>query len=100
MILCGSMLLGIGTAQTLGLVERKVMDRVAPTYPDLARRTHLSGVVKLEVVVRPNGTVKSVKPVGGNPVLIDAATAAVSKWRFEAGPVDTAEVVELSFKSN
>jgi len=69
-------------------------------YPDLAKRTHLSGVVKLEIVIRANGTVKSVRPVGGNPVLIGAATVAVNKWRFEAGSEETSEVVQLTFKSN
>jgi len=77
--------------------ERKVSSRVAPAYPELARRMHLQGVVKIEAVVRPNGTVKSTRVLGGNPVLVDAANDAVSKWKFEAAPSETTEVVQLTF---
>jgi len=77
--------------------ERKVTSRVAPAYPELARKMHLQGVVKIEAVVKPNGMVKSTRVLGGNPVLVDAATEAVSKWKFESAPSETTEVVQLSF---
>jgi TonB family protein len=77
--------------------DRKVMTRVAPDYPELARRMRIQGVVKVEAVVRPNGTVKSTRVVGGNPVLVDAATNAVSKWKFEPGSGETTELVQLTF---
>ena len=76
---------------------RKVAVRVAPTYPELAKRMHLQGVVRIEAVVRPNGSVKSTRVLGGNPVLTDAAVEAVTKWKFEAGPDETSEVVQLTF---
>src|SRR5450432_2154614 len=56
---------------------RKVVTRVAPDYPPLARRIHLEGVVRVEAVVRPNGSVRSTRILGGNPVLVDAAQIAV-----------------------
>jgi protein TonB len=87
-----------GMAQTKGALERKIVDRVAPVYPALARRMNLRGVVKLEVVVRPNGTVKSAKVVGGNPVLIDSAADAVQKWKFEPAANETTGIVEVSFE--
>lgn len=77
--------------------ERKVANRVAPSYPDLAKRMHLQGVVKVEAIVRPNGTVKSTRVVGGNPVLVDSAMAAINKWKFEPGPTETTELVQLTF---
>lgn len=77
--------------------ERKVIVRIAPVYPELAKRTHIAGIVKLEVVVRPNGSVKSTKPVGGNPVLVQATTDAVLKWKFEVAPQETTEIVEVTF---
>jgi TonB family protein len=77
--------------------ERKVVSRVAPTYPDLARRTNVHGVVKLVVVVAPDGKVTSTEVVGGNPVLVQAAVQAVHKWRYEAGPRQTYVPVELRF---
>ncbi len=77
--------------------ERKVIEKVAPVYPELAKRMRITGVVKLEVVVRSNGTVKTTKPLGGNPVLIQSAMDAVRNWKFEAGPEETTGVVEVTF---
>ena len=87
----------ISVAQTQGHQDRKVITKVAPVYPVLAKRMHVGGTVKLEVVIRPNGSVESVKVVGGTPVLIESATAAAQKWKFEAGPEETTEVVQLVF---
>jgi TonB family protein len=77
--------------------ERKVSSRVAPIYPELAKRMRLQGVVKVEAVVRPNGTVKSTRVLGGNPVLVESAIDAVNKWKFEPGPEETTEIVQLTF---
>jgi len=76
---------------------RKIVFRVAPAYPELAKRMRLQGVVKVEAVVRANGSVKSTRVLGGNPVLVEQATAAVSKWKFEAAPDETTEVIQLTF---
>jgi TonB family protein len=77
--------------------ERKVMHKVAPSYPDLARRTHVSGAVKLVVVVAPNGSVKSSEPKGGNPVLIVAALAAAKDWKFAPASRETRQEIEFHF---
>ena len=87
-----------GIAQTKGAPERKIVDKVAPVYPALARRMNMKGVVKLEVVVRANGTVRSAKIVGGNPVLVDSAAEAVQKWKFEPGANETTGIVEVTFE--
>lgn len=57
----------------------------------------IAGVVKVQVVVAPNGTVKSTKVVGGHPLLVSAAVDAVKKWRFESAPDETTGVVEFKF---
>ena len=81
-------------------VERKVVTKVAPIYPDLARKLKLRGVVKLIVVIAPDGRVKSTEVMGGNPVLTQAAVEAVRRWRYEAAPEQTHGVVELRFDSH
>jgi TonB family protein len=78
-------------------VARKVLSKAMPVYPDLARRTHISGVVKLRATISPNGSVRLIEPVGGNPVLITAAQEAVSKWRYVPAPEETRELIELRF---
>ena len=78
--------------------ERKIASRVSPVYPELAKKMHIHGMVRVEAVVRPNGSVKSTRVLGGNPVLVDAAQDAVSKWKFEPGQAETTEVVQLAFE--
>ncbi len=87
---------GIAFAQS-SESERKVVTQVAPAYPELAKKMHIRGTVKVEAVVRPNGTVKSTRVLGGNPVLIVAAQDAVSKWKFETAQNETTQVVQLAF---
>ncbi len=81
-----------------GEITRKVKNKVAPVYPEIARRMNISGVVKLVVVVAPNGNVTSTKVLGGHPLLISAAQDAIKKWKFEAGPEESTGVVEFTFK--
>jgi TonB family protein len=85
------------TAPVQSSSDRKVITRFAPAYPELAKRMHLQGVVKVEAVVRPNGTVKSTRVLGGNPVLVDSAMEAINKWKFEPASSETTELVQLTF---
>jgi len=77
--------------------DRKIASRVTPVYPELAKKMHIRGVVKVEAIVRPNGSVKTTRVLGGNPVLVDAALDAVGKWKFEPGQNETTELVQLTF---
>ncbi len=77
--------------------KRKVTNRVTPEYPDMARRMNLRGIVKVDVVVGSNGSVKNVEIKGGHPVLAQAAVTAVRKWKWEPASHDTSEPIEVRF---
>lgn len=77
--------------------KRKVKARVAPVYPDLAKRMNVTGKVKIEVVITPDGRVKSTRAVGGHPLLVQACLDAVKEWKFAAAPEETTQVVEFDF---
>jgi TonB family protein len=77
--------------------DRKVVSHISPVYPELAKKMHIRGTVRVEAVVRANGTVKSTRVLGGNPVLVNAAQDAVTKWKFEPSQAETTEVVQLAF---
>jgi TonB family protein len=79
-------------------LTRKARIRVAPEYPDVARRMSITGIVKLAVVVAPNGMVKNAKVVGGHPVLVNAAMNAMKQWRFEPAPTESRGTVEFKFQ--
>lgn len=76
---------------------RKVKSRVAPAYPELAKKMSVSGTVKVEVTIAPNGSVKSTRVIGGHPLLVDAAVEAAKRWKYEAGPDESTAVLEFKF---
>lgn len=77
--------------------KRRLVSRVVPAYPALARGMALAGTVRVEALVLPDGSVKTVNIKGGHPVLAQAAAVAVSKWRWEPAPRESREPVELKF---
>jgi TonB family protein len=78
-------------------LSRKVKSKVAPSYPEIARRMSISGTVKLAVVVAPNGSIRDTKILGGHPVLVNAAVDAITKWKFEPASEETSGTVEFKF---
>lgn len=76
---------------------RKIRSKVVPAYPDIARTAHITGKVKIEVTISADGRVTATRVVGGSPVLVNAAIEALNKWRFEAAPSDSTEVIEFQF---
>ena len=77
--------------------ERGVKSRVAPVYPELAKRMKIAGVVKIEATVDANGSVTAVKTLEGNRMLATAAEDAVRKWKFESGEGSATVQVGVNF---
>jgi TonB family protein len=76
---------------------RITKQKVSPSYPELAKKMNVVGVVKVELTVLPNGQVKSAKAIGGHPLLIDASVNAAKQFKYEAGSDETKEIVEFKF---
>ena len=57
--------------------DRPVKQRVPPIYPELARRMHIGGVVRIEATIAPDGSVSATKTLSGNHMLSGAAEDAV-----------------------
>jgi len=76
---------------------RKIVTRVTPQYPEMARTMNLRGNVKAEALVEPNGVVKSVEVRGGHPVLVRAAEDAIYKWKWVPAGHETHEFIEVRF---
>jgi TonB family protein len=77
---------------------RKVKTSVKPVYPDVARQMHITGTVRLEATVAPDGKVRDARVVGGSPMLAQEASNAVKKWKYEEAPKETVEVVEVVYQ--
>jgi TonB family protein len=77
--------------------SRKLVYKVAPKYPRELKQNEIGGVVRLSVSISPNGSVGKVTPIGGNPVLVDAATVAVKQWKYVPADHPTTTEVQLDF---
>jgi TonB family protein len=78
---------------------RKIKTRVEPEYPELARKNNIAGSARVEVVVAPDGKIKDVKVLGGNPVLVQAVVTAVNKWKYEPASEESTIVLKFDFNN-
>jgi protein TonB len=64
------------------VLEGKLVKRVMPEYPALARQARISGTVRLLGVVGRDGLVRELKIISGHPLLIQSAVNAVRQWVY------------------
>jgi TonB family protein len=76
---------------------RKAISKVNPVYPEIAKSMGLKGMVKLQIIVAPDGTVKDVTVIGGHPVLVNAAVEAVKKWKYAPAVSESTISVQFDF---
>jgi TonB family protein len=86
-----------GASYAQDQLQRKIKSRIPPAYPEIARKMSLTGVVRLEVLIAANGSVKDTKVIGGHPILAAAAADAVKKWRFDSATAESTETIEVKF---
>ncbi len=77
--------------------------RFDPEYPPMAKQLRLEGAVQLEAHIGENGAVEEVKPLTGNAILMNAAVAAVKRWKFtpfvsDGKPAKAVADMSFSFK--
>lgn len=77
--------------------KRKVKSRVSPLYPELARRMNVTGKVRIEAVIAPDGHVRSTHVLGGHPLLVQVCQDALKEWKFYPASEETTQVIEFDF---
>lgn len=80
-------------------VERRLIDRVEPVYPEELQKRGIGGVVRLRITITTKGEVKSVGLLGGSAILAESAMVAVRKWRYAASFSETTIEVSIPFHS-
>lgn len=85
-----------------GVLNGTAMSLPAPTYPDVARRMRVAGIVTVEVVVDETGKVISAQATSGPAGLRDVAVQAALKARFSptklsGQPVKVSGVINYKF---
>ncbi|MBI2383616.1 MAG: energy transducer TonB [Gammaproteobacteria bacterium] len=101
----GGPFLGGYTGDTSAFGELIPLVRIQPQYPRNALRDNIQGWVDMELIVNPDGSVKSARPVAAQPrgVFEAAAVQAIMKWRFkpkvvDGKPVEQRAIQRLDFK--
>jgi protein TonB len=83
----------------------RIINRVQPVYPPLARQTRISGTVRLHAIIGKDGTIQSLEVINGHPLLQQAALDAVRQWRYQptllnGDPVDVDTTIDVIFSLN
>jgi TonB family protein len=78
---------------------RKLISNPAPIYPEIAKNYHVTGVVKVQVVIAPDGHIKSAEFVGGHPLLVDAVKETLKHWKYAPASGESTSVLEFNFHS-
>ena len=64
-------------------MAKRIVTKVEPVYPEAARSAGTEGLVVLDAVIAPDGSVERLRPVSGPDLLVQSATEAVQSWKFE-----------------
>lgn len=88
------------TALPSSAAARKVERRVQPLYPELAKRMHIEGAVRIAVTIAADGTVTDTRALSGNRMLAPAAEDAIRKWKFAPGDSQSTENIDINFVTN
>ena len=76
---------------------RKVISNPAPRYPELAKNLHVSGVVKVQIVIAPDGKIISTKVLGGHPLLVSSVEETLKNWKYAPASSETTTQLEFNF---
>lgn len=88
-----------------GVQEAKIIRRVQPRFPPIAKQARIQGTVALEAIIAEDGSIQNLRVVQGHPLLAQAAIDAVSQWRYEPTllnnePVEVVTLINVVFKLN
>jgi len=83
----------------------RIINRVQPIYPPLARQTRISGTVRLHAIIGKDGMIQQLEVLNGHPLLQQAALDAVRQWRYQptllnGEPVEVDTTIDVIFSLN
>jgi TonB family protein len=86
-------------------MERQMVYKVDPVYPEAARLAGTQGLVVLDVVISADGTVERLRRVAGPDPLVQSAQDAVQAWKFEpyrfgSKAVEVETTIAVDFRLN
>ena len=87
---------------SIAVQEAKIIRRVIPVYPALAKQARVQGTVKLLGVISADGRIEQLQVLSGHPLLVAAAVDAVKQWTYRptllnGQPVEVQAPIEVRF---
>lgn len=84
------------------VVGAGLIHRVVPAYPPLAKQARVQGTVRLAAIIAADGSIQELRVISGPGLLVSAALAAVSQWRYRPTllnnrPVEVATTIDVNF---
>lgn len=92
-----AMALSLGTSNLQAQEGRKPLSNPVPVYPEVARKMHLTGTVKVQVVIGADGRIKEKNFIGGHPVLVSAVEETLKNWKYAPASGETSTQLEFNF---
>ena len=94
-----------GPVRISHLNEGRIIRRVTPVYPSIAKTAGVQGQVVLEAVISRTGRIENLRAISGHPTLARAAEAAVSQWEFRpyilnGTPIEVVTQITVDFRLN
>ncbi|MGH9804522.1 MAG: energy transducer TonB [Candidatus Acidiferrales bacterium] len=88
-----------------GVQEAKLIRKIQPNYPPIAKQARIQGTVQLEALISREGSIQNLRVLDGHPLLAQAAVEAVQQWRYEPTllnnePVEVVTIIHVIFKLN
>jgi periplasmic protein TonB len=80
----------------------KLLKKVIPEYPAMAKAARISGIVRLIGIIGKDGAIRNLQLVSGHPMLARAALEAVQQWVYKptllnGNPVEVIAPIEVNF---
>ena len=76
---------------------RKAISNPVPKYPELAKNLRLSGLVKVQIVIAPDGKITSTKVLGGHPLFVSSVEDTLKNWKYAPASTETTATLEFKF---
>ena len=87
---------------TSTILTAKIIRKVTPLYPPLAKAARVSGTVRLMGIIAKDGSIQQLRVLSGPPLLIKAAVDAVQQWLYSptvlnGRPVEVIAPIDVVF---
>ena len=84
------------------VTEGRIIQKIEPQYPPLAKSARIQGQVVLAAIISKSGEIENLVLVSGHPLLVPAALEAVRKWRYRpyllnGEPVEVETTITVNF---